>query len=131
MERENETRAVGRSVLSNVILVTAIVVVAAIAVVFLMFFRGAGEYVEVSVDGEVVARYSLGIDGEYSLSDGRNVLVISGGAAYMAHADCPDKTCVSVGRVSRVGETIICLPNRVAVTVVGAGASDGGVDVVS
>jgi hypothetical protein len=51
-------------------------------------------------------------------------LVIENGCAYMKDASCPDKTCVGVGRVKYAGQSIICLPNRVAVTVMGEGDLD-------
>ena len=35
----------------------------------------------------------------------------------MTKADCPDKLCVNQNAVSKNGESIICLPNKVVVTV--------------
>lgn len=55
-----------------------------------------------------------------------NRLLISEQTANMIWADCPDQICVHQTPISHVGETIICLPNRVAVTIVGDGAT--GVD---
>ena len=37
--------------------------------------------------------------------------------ADMTEADCPDKLCVNQRAVSKNGESIICLPNKVIVTV--------------
>ena len=71
--------------------------------------------------------YPLSRDGEFSLSGGSNILVIEDGEAFMKSADCPDKTCVHSHPISKVGETIVCLPNRVFVSVIG----DGGVDLIS
>lgn len=46
-----------------------------------------------------------------------NVVRISDGEASMTEASCPDKLCEHEGRISKNGETIICLPNRVVLTV--------------
>ena len=46
----------------------------------------------------------------------------------MTDADCPDKLCVKTGRISKTGETIVCLPHRVVVEIIGAAADDSGVD---
>ena len=86
-----------------------------------------GAYAEVTVNGEIYARYALVSDGEFVLNGGTNVLVIESGRAYMRSATCPDKTCVHSRAISKVGETVVCLPNRVTVSVIG----DGGVDLVS
>jgi hypothetical protein len=36
-------------------------------------------------------------------------------------ADCPDKLCVSHREIFREGESIVCLPHRVVVTVTKGG----------
>lgn len=109
-----------------VVILSLVILVAAVTLVFALT-RKAGDTVKVEIDGEEVARYSLTEDGEYPIGEG-NVLVIEGGEAYMKDADCPDRTCVRTGKISHGGETIVCLPNRVAVTVISA---DGGTDLVS
>ena len=35
--------------------------------------------------------------------------------------DCRDKICVNTGKISRAGQSIVCLPARVSVAVVGNG----------
>ena len=50
---------------------------------------------------------------------GTNRLVIEDGTARMEWADCPDQICVNHRPVSRNGESIICLPNEVVVSVKG------------
>ena len=98
-------------------------------VLILTLTRREGAYAEVEIDGEVVARYALHTDREYVLNGGTNVLVIEGGEAYLTYADCPDLVCVKTGRVRYVGESIVCLPNRLSVVIRGEDA--GGVDLVS
>lgn len=49
--------------------------------------------------------------------DVTNTLVIKGGVADMTSADCPDHLCVKQKAISKEGESIICLPNKVVVTV--------------
>ena len=75
----------------------------------------------VAVNGEKVAEYSLSENGTYPLNGGTNILVIEDGAAFLEEANCPDKLCVKQGRISRTGQCITCLPNRLTVTVEGAG----------
>ncbi len=59
--------------------------------------------------------------------DGHNKVVIAGGEVWMESADCPDKLCVGRGRISRSGQTIICLPNKVMVTIKGGKSEYDGV----
>ncbi len=59
--------------------------------------------------------------------DGHNKVVIADGEVWMEEADCPDKLCISQGKISRSGQTIICLPNKVMVTIKGGKSEYDGV----
>ena len=82
---------------------------------------GAGEGPDfVSVTGpEGAWVYPLGSDTEISVSGplGETRVVIQGGAAFVLDSPCRDKLCVSMGRVTRHGGWIACLPNRVILSV--------------
>lgn len=80
------------------------------------------ERIQVSVDGQVFGVYSLHKDQEIKIND-TNYLIIKDGVADMIEADCPDQICVNQKAISKTGETIVCLPNKVIVDVKGA---DGG-----
>lgn len=84
---------------------------------FFLLRSGEGAFVTVRVGEETVARYPLSVDAVYELNGGSNRLVIRDGAAFIERADCPDGLCISQGRISREGERIVCLPNRVIVSV--------------
>ena len=96
-------------------------------VLFLVFHVGRqpGKEVIVRVDGREQGRYSLSKEGRFELNGGTNILCIRDGKAYMESADCPDKVCIHQGTISKAGETIICLPNRLTVTVTGDGEVEG------
>ena len=81
--------------------------------------REEGAEVTVSVNGVTVGVYSLHENGSYPINGGTNLLVIENGTARMEEADCPDGTCVRTGRIRYAGQRIVCLPNRVTVTVTG------------
>ncbi|MCF0137179.1 MAG: NusG domain II-containing protein [Oscillospiraceae bacterium] len=92
----------------------------------LLHGKESGAGVVVRVGGEEIARYSLSQSGSYPLNGGTNLLVIEGGEAYIADAECPDRLCVRQGKVSLTGECITCLPNKLTVTVFGT--EDSGID---
>lgn len=116
---------------SDIILIAVILVIGLSVLLFTFLTREEGSTVVVSVDGERVAEYSLSIDGVYYLNNGTNTLVIKNGEAYISEATCPDKYsnngCVNTGKISYVGQKIVCLPNKLIVEIVGEG--EGIVDV--
>ena len=70
-----------------------------------------------TADGEAI--YPLNKDGVFSLNGGTNTLVIENGEAWVSEADCPDKICMGMGKISKNGEFIACLPNQVIIVVEG------------
>ena len=92
--------------------------------VFLFFGRkasGKAGAVRVQIGDEVYAVYPLDQDREELLAGydgGENLLVIKGGEAWISQADCPDRLCVSQGRISKKGQMILCLPHRIILTVI-------------
>ena len=116
-----------KKTVADIILIGALLVLALSAFIITELLREDGAFVRVSVDGEVVAEYPLSEDGEYSLNGGTNILVIKNGEAYIGWADCPKQICVKDGSISRTGERITCLENRVIIEVLGAG--DGALEV--
>ena len=107
-----------------------IVLVAAVAGFFLVFqflkpVQGTME-VEISIDGELYGRYNLEEEQKIEIHD-TNLVEISEGTAKMTWAECPDQICVHHKEISRTGESIICLPNKIVVSIIGGDATDGGI----
>ena len=77
----------------------------------------------VTRDGAVLARLPLDRDGSYTVEGAyQNVIRVADGAVYIESATCPGEDCVHQGAVSRPGGSLICLPNRVTVTIEGGDA---------
>ncbi len=110
-----------KKLLGDLMLILALLFVSLLVFLLVELTRDEGSSVLVTVDGEAVAEYSLFDDGEYSLNDGTNILVISNGCAYLKDASCPDRLCVNQGKISMSGERIVCLPNRVMIEILGVG----------
>ena len=101
------------------ILVTVILVLAGVGFLnYTNFGRQTTGVVKVIVDGELLGTYSLEKEQEIKIND-TNYLIIKDGQADMTEANCPDQICVDHKTISKNKETIICLPNKVIVEIVG------------
>lgn len=114
---------------NDIILIVFVLLVATAGTVYLHFFRSTGDCVTVTVDGTEYGVYLLSENRTEDIFSGdgeqhHNRLVIKDGKAFMEKASCPDGICVAHAPVFRDGESIICLPNRVVVTVDLVGESD-------
>ena len=58
---------------------------------------------------------------------GSNTVLVEHGRIRVSAADCPDQVCVNQGFISDGTVTIVCLPHRLIVEIVGGGGVlDGG-----
>ena len=113
-----------KKLMNDIIFVSVLLLMISVIGIFYFFFRGEGDTVIVTVDREIYGEYPLESDLvlEIRTEDSLNTLVIRDGKAYMETADCPDGICTAHRPIFRDGESIICLPNKVVITVV---AKDG------
>lgn len=105
----------------DMLLIGGILLISGIALLLTLLFRAPGDQVVVEVDGAVFGTYDLHKDAEIQIeteNGGYNVLVITDGFAAVTQASCPDKLCVHQHRISHSDESIICLPNKVVISIV-------------
>ena len=104
------------------LILIGILLLAAFALFFIFKEKQAREEdatAVVTVDGTEIARYSLNRNGTFVLNGGSNTLIVENGEAWISEANCPDKLCIGFGKISKNGEIIVCLPNRLIVVIEG------------
>ena len=101
---------------------------ALIAAVPLVRSSDGAPMVRIIAQGELAGIYPLDSDNEIEIErDGhRNVVVIKDNTVHMDYSDCKNQVCVNTGKISKPGETIVCLPNYVIVEIVSS--EEGGED---
>ena len=121
-----------RKLRADLILIAAITAVALASLALFLALGEPGATVVVTVDGVEIGRYPLATPREVAIPSeggGYNLLIIRDGEAFIREASCPDGLCADHRPISRVGESILCLPNKVAVRV--EGETDDEVDVIA
>lgn len=106
---------------ADVIVIAAVLAVAGVLCLFLYGLNHSGTVVEVAIDGTVSEVLPLNEDCEKTIitaDGGENTLVIENGTARVTAANCPDEICVHHSAIRRSGESIICLPHRLTVSIV-------------
>jgi hypothetical protein len=110
-----------------------VIIVLVIAVVTLLFYQ----YVFSSYQGTEVQITSQGFQRSFDLNEDRVVevegplgitkVVINDGEVWVSDSPCREKICIKMGKKHRVGEEIVCVPNRVVVEVKGERTQVDGV----
>ena len=113
---------------NDILLAAALLLLGGALALFLWLTRQDGGTVSVQIDGKAVMELPLSEDTRIVLGEGThtNTLVIEDGKAQVIEASCPDQICVRQGAVQYAGESIVCLPHKLVVTV--QGGSPPGID---
>lgn len=104
-------------------LLLVVLALVAAAGIYLFYSAGAekGKGVEITVDGE--SRAFLPLDTNDSIridtETGYNVVTVKDGEVMVTEADCRDQICVDHKKIRKTGETIVCLPHKLVVTITG------------
>lgn len=104
---------------NDVIFIAAILLALTVIGLILHIFSEQGDTVTVTVDQNVYGIYPLNRNAEIEIrsQNGFNLLIIRNGEAFVESASCPDGICSSHRPIKEDGESIICLPNRVVISV--------------
>ena len=106
-----------------------IILIVAISLISLIYVKNSAfnigeKYVSIQVDGEEIKRIifdknmigkTIPIETEF----GFNLIEIGDKEVRVIEADCPDQLDVKQGYISKVGEVIVCLPNRLVIEIKG------------
>lgn len=81
-------------------------------------------YASIKVSGKLYKNINLSsFKGEETLviptSHGNNTILISDNTIQISDADCNDRLCIKQGNISKVGESIICLPHELIIEIKG------------
>ena len=95
--------------------------------VFQYTYQEAGKYAEISIGQETVKKVPLNENKNYTLEGTSLTVSVCDGEIYVSASGCADHLCVKSGKISLVGKSIVCLPQRVIIRIVG----DLDVDAVS
>lgn len=86
-----------------------------LSIVLLIPFSKQGSRVVVKQDNKIVYNESININ--KTVDTGTNTVIIKDGIVYISDATCKNQVCVNTGKISKKGESIICLPNKVIVEI--------------
>jgi len=103
------------------ILIFSLVTVAAFFFLRLFLISGEGSEALIKVSNRPIQRVSLRMDRTIDLEGekGSVILEVREGRVRMAESSCLQKICVNTRWIDKPGQTIVCLPNKVLVTIEG------------
>ncbi len=102
------------------ILLLILILSVSLVVAVSMNSQSGGNIVSIVQDGELIERIDLSCEKDrtftiMSKSGGENVVCIENGSINISSADCPDQTCVHMGKLKNEANPIVCLPNKLII----------------
>lgn len=80
-----------------------------------------GQFVHVFYNGE--EQQTLALDKEATIhiegAMGQTTVKIGEGKTWILSSPCPHKICEKMGKIHRVGDVLVCVPNRISVRITG------------
>lgn len=97
-----------------------IIIVSFLSIIIFNIVRPGGKKVIISIDGTRIDEVSLSIDKtyKYNTGNGYNVIEIKDMKVKVIESDCKNHNCVNHKGISKVGDTIICLPHKLVVEII-------------
>ena len=105
---------------NDLILLAGILLLASLCLVIFHFTKTSGNSVLITLNGSPYKVLSLSEYTELAVQNGAqsNIIVVKDGKAFVGEASCPDKICKAHRPISKVGETIVCLPNKLTLRII-------------
>lgn len=115
------------------LLIGILLVTLAVFVAYRLLYTHTGDTVQITVDGKLTKTLPLNHTATYTIQteSGKNILQIRNGFASITDADCPDKLCVHQEKISKQGQTLVCLPHKVIVSISSSGRQKEKLDGVA
>jgi hypothetical protein len=102
---------------------------------FIVFFFG--RYIFAGSQGKTVKITGKDYQASYDLNNervldvggplGATRVIIRDGNVWVEDSPCREKICIKMGKIKRVGEQVVCLPNRVFIELEGGNRNIDGV----
>ena len=85
-------------------------------------FANGKTYLLIEVNRKLYQKVLLGRDGpnltiQVPVITGENVVEVDADRVRMLYAECPDGDCLRQGWISRPGQMIVCLPNKMVIAI--------------
>lgn len=105
----------------DIIVIICVIIIIIISYITVNLLRNdEADTVVVYVNGKIEKKLDLNKNQEYKvkINNGYNIIRIKDGKVKIKESDCSNQTCVNMGAISKDGQTLICLPHKVEVTIV-------------
>ena len=106
---------------ADILLVISMITLGLLSFLGLNLLRQPGSVVQVLVHDHQYQQYPLQQEQRVLINSqqGSLEIQIANGKVWVFRSSCPTKTCMTMGKISRVGQVIVCIPNGILIRIAG------------
>ena len=106
------------------ILLIVILFLSIFSIVLLQNYRQPGEIVVIKTANQIQHQLNLSENKELTVIGpvGKTCIQIKDKKVRVTHSDCPQKICEKTGWINKTDEFIVCVPNKVVISINGKGS---------
>ena len=111
--------------LKKILPICAVLLAVLICIVWIIIQKSTmknGRYADIRISGVSAARLDLDNETKKQFHGENDIdltVVTGNGCVYVEKSECPDKICVNHRAIHYSGDSVVCLPHKLTVTVVG------------
>lgn len=106
---------------ADIVLLIFFLIIGFVSAYYSLTSGQSGKEAEISLDGKIYGTYNLDKNQVITIKNGKNYnkIVIKNGYIKMTKSNCKNQVCVDENKISKTNQTIVCLPNRVLISIKG------------
>ncbi len=103
----------------DLLLISSLFLIILLVYIFARLESSQGESVLIQADGKDFIRVSINEDRTIKVPGplGESIVEIKDRRVRMLYSPCPDKLCEREGYISKPGQIIVCVPNRILIKI--------------
>ncbi len=101
--------------LKEILIIISIIVISALLLLSVNIFSNRGITAIVTIDSKIVKKVDLTKNQTYQIDN--ITLEVKNKKIRVLYSDCPDKICTKKEFISKLGESIVCMPNKLIVEI--------------
>ena len=103
----------------------AVICAACLAVFFLTAKNEEKNVAVITLEGKIIQELPLDSDASFTVKgEYTNIITVENGSVFVSYTSCKNHICEKTGSISLTGQSIVCAPNKVVITIKGEGDID-------
>ena len=106
---------------ADLVLIVVLMLFAITSLFIVSYLQTQGETVQIFLNNQMKYQYKLNKDKNLIIENQKDFIqiVVKDKKVWVDDSSCPAKICKKMGKISKTGQTIVCVPNKIFIQIIG------------